>query len=169
MYSLKPLSQEARSGALSKAERYRLLNEPWQAESICRDILAVDSGNQAAIAMLILSLTDQFSDGVAAQLALDVVRELADPYERAYYSGIVHERRAIAMFRHSDYRSGEAVYALLRHAMEWYDKAEELRPPGNDDAVLRWNACVRFLQKYPQLDRGEDLVGQMVGEPLELE
>ena len=35
------------------------------------------------------------------------------------------------------------AYDWLRHAMEWYEQAEALRPPGNVDAVLRWNSCVR--------------------------
>ena len=35
--------------ALEKALRYRLLNEPVEAESICRDVLEVDPDNQAAL------------------------------------------------------------------------------------------------------------------------
>jgi hypothetical protein len=30
--------------------------------------------------------------------------------------------------------------------MEWYERAEQLRPPGNVDAVLRWNSCVRAIE-----------------------
>ena len=152
MFFLKPLSIEAVPSALAKAERYRLLNQPCLSESICRDILAVDPSNQAAVATLILSLTEQFDSGVSFHSAIEAVDGLADPYERAYFSGIAYERRAISIFRHSDFRSGDAVYALFTHAMEWYEKAEALRPAGNDDALLRWNTCVRFLQRYPQLN-----------------
>jgi len=151
MFPLKPLSLEAVPSALAKAERYRLLNEPWQAESICRDICAVDSENQEARVMLILALTDQFDQGINAQDALDLIPFLRQEYDRAYYSGIIHERRAVALWRHSDFRSGHVVHPLLRHAMEWYEKAEHLRPPGNDDALLRWNTCARFLMRIPQL------------------
>lgn len=151
MFPLKPLSINAIPAALSKAERYRLINEPWQAESICRDILAVDPDNQAARRTLILALTDQFAEGIHAQDALDHIPALSAEYDRAYYSGIVHERHAIALFRHSDFRSGQLVYPLLEYAMEWYDKAEALRPSGNDDALLRWNTCARFLRRIPQL------------------
>ena len=42
---LKRISQAALPAALAKAERYRLLNEPEQAESICRDVLAVEPKN----------------------------------------------------------------------------------------------------------------------------
>ena len=42
MFELKPLSQKPLPAALAKAERYRLLNEPSEAESICQDILAVE-------------------------------------------------------------------------------------------------------------------------------
>ena len=151
MYDLKPLSKQAIPAALSKAERYRLLNEPWQAESICRDICAVDPDHQEACVMLILALTDQFDQGINAQLPLELIPHLSGQYERFYYTGIIHERHAIALWRHSDFRSGHVVHPLLKTAMEWYERAEALRPPGNDDAVLRWNTCARFLQRTPHL------------------
>ena len=60
MFQLKPLHKDAIPAALAKAERYRLLNEPGEAESICLDVLQVDPGSQDALVMLILALTDQF-------------------------------------------------------------------------------------------------------------
>jgi hypothetical protein len=145
---LMPVSPEAIPGALSKAERYRFLNEPWQAESICRDVLAIDPDNQAALILLVLSLTDQFEQGLSPKEALHIVGALPNEYHRAYYSGIVHERQAIAVFRkHPDYRSRREVHRMLQNAMEWYRKAQAIRPAHNDDAVLRWNTCVRFLQR----------------------
>ena len=151
MFTLKPLSREAIPGALAKAERYRLLNEPWQAESICRDILMVERGNREARVMLVLALTDQFPQGIGTQEVLDAIAGLAEDYDRHYYTGIVHERRALALFRQTDFRSSDTVYMLLSHAMEWYEKAETVRPPGNDDARLRWNACARFLDRFRHL------------------
>lgn len=155
MLELKPLSQAGVPGALAKAERYRLLNEPWQAESICRDVLAIDPENQAALVTLVLSVTDQFDQGASAQDALGVIARLRDSYERHYYTGIVHERRAVALLRHGDFRSGKAVYTLFCHAMEWYEKAQAIRPEANDDALLRWNTCVRFLRRNPQISPSE--------------
>jgi len=143
-----PVSREAIPGALAKAERYRFLNEPWQAESICRDVLAIDSANEAAQILLVLSLTDQFEQGVSAKEALRIVEGLTNEYHRAYYCGLVQERQAIAMFRrHPDYRSRREVYALFQSAMESYRQGGAIRPPDNDDCVLRWNACVRFLER----------------------
>ena len=55
-FELKTLHPDAVPRALAKAERYRLLNEPSQAESICRDVLAVDAANQDALTMLLLAL-----------------------------------------------------------------------------------------------------------------
>ncbi len=150
-FDLKPLSREAIPGALSKAERYRLLGEPLQAESICRDILAVDPANQDARIMLLLALTDQFDQGISMQETLEVLSRINGAFERAYYLGIIHERRALALFRHSDFRSGQAVHSLILQAMGNYEEAQALRPPGNDDAVLRWNACARFLHRTPHL------------------
>jgi hypothetical protein len=160
MLALKPLSREAIPAALAKAERYRLLNEPWQAESICRDILAVDEKNREARVTLVLSLTDQFHQGINSHDALEAVAALADEYDRRYYTGIVHERRALALFRQTDFRSGDAVYLLIEHAMEWYEKAQTLRPVGNDDPLLRWNACARFLQRFRHL-RPSEREGQL--------
>ena len=151
MYELKPLSRDAVPGALDKAERYRLLNEPWQAESICRDILQAEPENQAAAVMLVLALTDQFDQGVNAQEAHRLADRLRDGYACAYYRGIVFERHAIALHRQGDFRAGPAVHALIESAMQWYERAQALRPHGNDDSVLRWNACARFLHRFPHL------------------
>jgi len=151
MFELKSLSQEAIPGALAKAERYRLLNEPWQAESICQDVLRIEPENRAALVTLLLALTDQFQRGVAEREARDVVARMHDDYERFYYSGIVCERRAQALLHKGSQGSGAMAYELLRNAMHWYEKAEAIRPPANDDALLRWNTCVRLLARYPHL------------------
>ena len=148
-FDLKRISPDGIPHALERAERYRLLNEPAQAESIYRDVLAVDSDNQAALRQLILSLTDQFGGsgtGSAAREARDHIVQLDDEYDRAYYTGIVYERETRAYLeRKNVVRS--AAYDGFRHAMEWYERAEALRPPGNVDSVLRWNSCVRAIER----------------------
>ena len=30
--------------------------------------------------------------------------------------------------------------------MSLFERAEALRPGGNEDAVLRWNSCLRFIE-----------------------
>ena len=129
MFPLKPLSKEGISGALARAERYRLLNEPWQAESICEDVLRVDPANQQALVTLLLSLTEQFDHGAKVQHAADVLGKIQDEYERQYYGGILNERRAGSMLRQSDYRSGPVVFELIREAMRCYERAERIRAP----------------------------------------
>jgi hypothetical protein len=149
---LMPVSPEGIPRALSKAETYRFLNEPWQAESICRDVLAIDPGNQSALILLVLSLTDQFEHGVTAKEVLQIAASLVNEYHRAYYSGIIHERQAITEFRrHPDWRSRRQAHILFQNAMESYQQARAIRPPDNDDASLRWNACVRFLERNWEL------------------
>src|SRR3989442_10010872 len=98
MIELKPLSKDAIPAALDKAMRYRLLNEPAEAESICLDILQTDPDNQQAVVILVLALTDRFSTGYAVgdSQAQEIVARLHSEYERAYYSGIICERRAKA-------------------------------------------------------------------------
>src|SRR5438128_10895788 len=95
---LKSLSKDAIPGALEKAVRYRLLNEPGEAESICLDILKAQPDNQEALRLLVLALTDRFSRGYAVgdSQAQEVVGRLDNDYERTYYSGIICERRAKA-------------------------------------------------------------------------
>ena len=157
MFELKPISREAIPEALTKVRRYRLLNEPWQAESICLDILRVDPGNEEALVMLLLSLTDQFGKGVSQSKAREILPRLKDQYEREYYSGIICERWAASLVEHGSLGAGFTAYQCLREAMEHYERAEATRPPDNDDALLRWNTCARILMRNPELrPRGEE-------------
>jgi hypothetical protein len=150
-FALKPISRQSIPAAVEKAQRYRLLNEPWQAESICRDILLVEPRHQQALIILLLSLTDQFADGVSPEEALKVLATLEGDYERAYYAGIIWERSAHAHLRQGRPGGYSRAYEALRRAMELYARAETLRPEGNDEAILRWNACARLLMKEPAL------------------
>lgn len=158
MYELKPISRNAIPRAIQKAERYRLLNQSWAAESICLDILAVDPGNQQVLVMLVLALTDVQS-GVAASgvmRAKEYLSRITDDYQRTYYSGMVAERRGQALLTQGGMGSGSIAYDSLKEAMEWYEKAEAIRPLGNDDALLRWNTCARFLDTNSNLAPGGD-------------
>jgi hypothetical protein len=151
MFELKFLSQEGIPGALAKAERYRLLNQSWEAECIYRDVLQVDADNQEAVIGLVLALTDQFEhESVSSVLrAREALVGLRDAYQHAYYAGIICERRAKVLLRGARPGSDAMAYELLREAKSWYEQAETLRAPGNDDVLLRWNACARLLMRYP--------------------
>ena len=157
MFALKALSHESVASALAKAEHYRLLGEPAEAESICRDILAIAPDNQAALICFVLAQSDQLAqDPRAFQSALAAVAKLDGEYERAYYAGIVWERRAKALHGERGRGTHHSVYEWMAKALECFGEAERHRPAGNDDAVLRWNTCVRFLKKHPNLaPRGE--------------
>jgi len=146
---LKPLSRQAVPAALEKAMRYRLLNEPGEAESICQDVLAADPENQEALVLLLLALTDRFEKNYRAGVtdAQEILPRIRDSYERAYYSGIVSERRAKALLVQDSHGGRYAAYDLLQAAMRSYEQAEAIRPAGNDDALLRWNACARILMR----------------------
>ena len=145
---LKPIAPDGIPHALEKAERYRLLNDPAQADSIYRDILAVDPDHQGALRGLVLALTDQLGGerGPAADReARELIHKFDDEYDRAYYTGIVLERETRAYLqRKGVVRSG--AYHGFREAMDWYEKAGALRPEGDVDAVLRWNSCVRAIE-----------------------
>ena len=157
-FQLKRITTEGVPAALQKAERYRLLNEPSAAESICLDVLEVDPDNQQALVSLILATVDELGEGLSggaaadhARRALELLPRLRDEYKRAYYHGIICERRGKAQIRQNTPRSGEMAYDWLREAMEWYEKAEAMRPPGNDEAILRWNTCARIIDRNPAL------------------
>ncbi len=150
-FELKPVSQNAIPEALEKAHRYRLLGEPWQAESICLDVLAVHPGNQTAVVTLLLALTDQFCTESSPARAREVLASIHGDYERAYYAGIISERSARARIRQGFRGSNIKAYHEFKDAMQWYEKAQALRPSGNDDSILRWNTCARTLMRHPEL------------------
>jgi len=151
MFELKPISNQSIPEALSKVERYRLLNESWLAESICLDILRIEPDNQEALVALLLARTDQFSQGVLPGAAREILRQLTNPYDRAYFAGLICEREALATIRRGFPFASFEAYESQHEAMQWFEKAETLRPPGNDDAILRWNTCARMLMKNPSL------------------
>ena len=153
MSELKPLKSELVPQALAKAERYRLLNEPAESESICRDVLGADPGNQRALVWLLLSLADQIAFGRkgAAHEARDLLAELESEFERKYYAGVIAEREAKARLRSGQPRSGFHAYDLLQRAMQCFEEADALSPADNDDAVLRYNSCLRMMRAHDEL------------------
>lgn len=145
MFELKPLSRDAIPSALEKANRYRLLNEPGAAESIYLDILAVEPDNQEALKNIVLAMSDRFGKDYAVgdTHINEYVAKISDPYQMAYYSGIVYERRAKATLA----KGGLRAYELFVQAMDCFAKAESIRPDGNEDAILRWNGCARIIER----------------------
>jgi hypothetical protein len=143
---LKPISKSGIDKAIAKAEAYRYLNEPGEAESICRDILAIDPANQTALRLFGLAITDQFTGGASDRYdeARSIFQGLASRYEQLYYTGLLLERRAKAQLRAG--RAPHALLALFEEAMYYFEEAERVRPEDNDDTILRWNRCVRLLQ-----------------------
>ena len=162
-YALKSISKAGIPEATAKVELYRYLNEPEEAESICRDILAVDPHHQLALRLLGLTITDQFL-GIAADRHREVeeiFQRLADPYERHYYAGLLYERRAKAQLRVG--QPPHTLLPLLERALACFGEAEKIRPKGNDDSILRWNSCVRLLQS-PNLAWNEEFASFDAGD-----
>lgn len=145
MAELKRLAKSAVPLALEKALRYRLLNEPWQAQSICLDVLEIEPDNQLALTTLILALSDRFERDFADphDQAKALLPKLKGEHDQAYYEGIVHERWAKAQLTRG--MPGDMAAGWLREAMRCYARAEQLSPPDEPDAVLRWNTCARLL------------------------
>ena len=166
-FELKPISKAGIQEALEKAERYRLLNEPSLAESICLDVLEADPENQSALVMLLLALTDQFGQGHGhgPHKAREILPRLKSDYEKQYYAGIVWERLAHAQLRKASPNAAFTAYDAFRQAMDCYEKAIALRPPANDDSILRWNTCARILMRNPNLrPRPDEAYEPVMGE-----
>jgi hypothetical protein len=146
-FAFRLLSKDSIPDALGKAERYRLLGEPDEAESVCLDILQVDPDNQDARVTLILAISDQFDKErrPRVELAMKVVADLTDEYQRRYYEAVVLEREARA---HLELET-PPVLVFLRYceAMDRFAAAATIRPSGDDSAVIRWNACVRAIRR----------------------
>lgn len=147
-FNLKRLTTAGIGAALKKAERYRLLNEPEHAESICLDILSVDKNNQEALQNIILAIADQFrmSGEARPRRALEYAAMIEDEYQRLYLTGLVHEREGRSLLRRA-IGARSAAYECFRAAMDAYASAEAIRPEGIDDTILRWNSCVRIIQR----------------------
>ncbi len=159
-FRFKPLSGETIPRDLERAKDYRLLNEPEQAESICLDILEVDPQNQEALVLLLLALTDAFShaERETYSRARDLLPKIRDDYKKTYYSGLICERRGRAHLKQGSHGSGYVAYDWLRKAMDRYERSEQSRPPGNDDALLRWNACARTIIEHDLEAATEDTI-----------
>jgi replication-associated recombination protein RarA len=157
VFKLKPLSKDAVGSALVRAEHYRLLNQPGVAESICLDILSAEAENQKAKIILLLSLTDQFSQKQSkSRLAEDIANSLSDRYSRLYYLGIIHERQGNTALNSSNPGSDFDAYEWYLEAMDFYEQADEINPSGNEDVVLRWNTCARIIMENQLKRRPKD-------------
>ncbi len=146
-WELKLLDPAGVDAALTKADRYRNLNQPEEAESICQDVLAVAPDHQRALVIMGLSLTDLFkTDWLRAfDLAIAAFRRLENEYERVYYTAVAWERYAKAQLEHgSSYNAAHA----FEHALALFEEAEGLAPRGDPDPILRWNRCVRAIRTH---------------------
>lgn len=154
MFVLKKLSPEAVPQAIENAERYRALKEPFEAQSICRDILAADPGNQKALILLLLALTDGFDRNMATAFpeAEQILAQLGDRYCKAFYGGIIAERRAKVHLEREEPGSGRLAYEWFAKAMRLYDQALQTCSPGNPEAALRYNSCARLIMQNPHLE-----------------
>ena len=148
-FELKAISPDNIEAAKEKAVRYRLINQPALAESICRDVLSVAPDDREAVITLLLSLTDQFTSprGSRVREAIELVGHLEGDYDERYYSGMICERRGLAALAKAGPGSGPIAYDWLRRAMDHYESADEVGPEGNEEALLRWNTCARVIMR----------------------
>lgn len=144
-FSLKPIRKEGIAASLEKVKQYRLLNEPLEAESICRDILAIDPNNQEAIVDLILILTDQFKTRQLIDEANSMIPKLLGKYEQQYYKALILERQGKTALVRGYPGCKFDAFEWLEEAIREFEIADKLSEPENNDAILRRNTCVRII------------------------
>ncbi len=151
---LKRLRKESLAAAVEKAVHYRDLNQPEEAESICRDILDVDGQHQVAWRLLGLALTDRFATGPVGlfEQAVEAFEHLNDAYDETYHLGVAWERAAKAHLERSETQSAVTGFET---ALQLFEKAGSMRPD-SPDPILRWNRCARLMSTHPQLRDGID-------------
>ena len=151
-YELKPLTSKNLSAAVELAKHYRDLNAPEEAESICRDVIAVAPDNEDAWRTLGLALTDQFPSKWMTLFdeARGAFNRLSSDYERLYYAGITWERYAKAQLEAG--RVQNAVHAF-EEANTRFEQADKLGSPDDPLPVLHYNRCVRALSSTPEIAR----------------
>jgi tetratricopeptide (TPR) repeat protein len=149
---LKKLGERNLAAAIALAKHYRDLNEPEEAESICRDVLAVAPDSQDAWRTLGLALTDRFPRHwmTLFEEACGAFRNLASEYERVYYEGIAWERYGKAQVLAGQAR--DAIHAF-EQALERFERAETLAAPDDPAPILHYNRCVRALTTDSDLVR----------------
>jgi tetratricopeptide (TPR) repeat protein len=151
-WELKALGARNLAAAVTLAKHYRDLNQPEEAESICRDILGVAPDNDDAWRTLGLALTDQFPTSWMTLFdeACAAFAKLRSEYERVYYTGIAWERFAKAQLVAG--RADNAIHAF-EEAIERFEAADKLGPADDPAPVLHYNRCVRALTTNPELVR----------------
>lgn len=151
MLQFKHIPKESIPEAIAKAKHYRLLNEPWQAESICRDILRIEPNHQETLVILLLSITDQFDAHVCMTSIIEakkLCKSMQSKYEKWFYKALVEECSGKASLKRDTPRSEYIAYEYYSKAIEFYEKSEKNQPKGNLDCILRRNACIRAINKF---------------------
>ena len=164
MVEIKTITRKAVPAALELAQKYRFLNEPHEAESICLDILEVDPDNQEALITMLLALTDNFDNELNPSFskAQALIARLSSGYCKDYYSGIIFERRAKSHLDKGGPGSGQIAFDCFSKALEHFGSAINGCDPTNQDAILRWNSCARIVNTHPDVKPGDESGGEML-------
>jgi tetratricopeptide (TPR) repeat protein len=149
-HELKRLKDKNLATAITLAKHYRDLNQPDEAESICRDVLEVAPDNVDALRTLGLAMTDRFGSHWMSLFedACAAFKKLPTDYERAYYVGIAWERYAKAQTEAG--RAHNAVHAF-EQALGFFEEASKHAAKDDPAPILHFNRCVRALTGSPDL------------------
>ncbi len=154
---LKTLPPAETTTALAMAQRCRDVGEPEEAESICLDVLAAEPAHQEALILLVLARTDLLDRGLpgGVERAREPLEKLESEYDRAYYAGIICERQARHLVQARGRRSSFVAWDWFQNAMRHFEEAARLAPE-RVEPVLRFNTCVRLIERNPHCEPGPD-------------
>lgn len=155
-HELKRLADKNLGTAITLAKHYRALNQPDEAESICRDVLEVAPHNVEALRTLGLALTDRFASQWMTLFdeACATFKKLPSDYERAYYVGIAWERYAKAQLEAG--RAQNAIHAF-HEAIARFEESAVHAAKDDPAPILHFNRCVRALTTNPELTRVSEI------------
>lgn len=158
---MKPLPHGELSKVLAMAQRCRDVSEPEEAESICLDVLETEPDNQQALVLLLLARTDLLDAGLpgGVERAREPLARLESAFDREYYSGIVCERQARHLLRARGRHSSFVAWEWFQYAMDHFEEATRLAPDRVEPA-LRYNACVRLIERNRHCAPGPEEAGE---------
>ena len=163
MFELKRLTAAGIPAALEKAEQYRLLNQPWAAESICWDTYAaVDPTHQHALRTRLLAQTDQLGSDMGAVRRCAPKRLAVDSLMRTSVHIMPASSASVSRRRHWNIaRLAPGTPPMTNCAKRWSGTTRP-RPSGSagdDDAILRWRLPARAcsISRRTSPPRGDGL------------
>ena len=123
----------------------------------------MEPDHNEALIVLILAMSDNLDDGyrISDKRIEDLLEKLESDYERAYYTGLVAERRGLAKIRSQNPGSSYVAYECLTTAQRHFEEAIKLSHSTGGEATLRWNTCARLIERNNLAPRPDEHLAEL--------